>query len=302
MDRTLGLLITHAIIRAFCRPFTMSEGRRVEGRARCPPILGALDDLLCIERDPTTSTSSTCRGTRHKALHPTESMAMRDQLLRRLSNREDNFTERKSDGAKPAELRRTLVAFANSVPEGQTAILFLGVRDDGQLQGVRDTDSLQKTVRQICERDCYPPLKYATSVLEIDGKAVIAVEVPPSTDRPHFSGAAYVRRGSENVVASEALFSKMVRSRLGKPREILQWKDQLITVVARGKELGETRMLGDPRYYVTHECRVQDCSAHVVTLHDLTTGRIVTEPLENVMLSRDQRKFGRLMLIVQEHG
>ena len=50
----------------------------------------------------------------------------REELLKRLKDHEDNFTERKLEGAKSAELRKTLVAFANSVPEGRLAILFIG--------------------------------------------------------------------------------------------------------------------------------------------------------------------------------
>lgn len=59
-----------------------------------------------------------------------------NDLVSRLKNVEDNFTERKLEGAKPEELRRTLVAFANSVPKGRTAVLFIGVTETADIRGV----------------------------------------------------------------------------------------------------------------------------------------------------------------------
>ena len=63
-----------------------------------------------------------------------------EALLIRLRDHEDGFTERKQEGAASAsaELRKTLVAFANSVPEGKTAILFIGVSDTGAPLGVKN--------------------------------------------------------------------------------------------------------------------------------------------------------------------
>ena len=43
---------------------------------------------------------------------------MNEELLSRLSTPEDNFTERKPEGVKREELRKTIVAFANSVRRG----------------------------------------------------------------------------------------------------------------------------------------------------------------------------------------
>ncbi len=66
-------------------------------------------------------------------------------LLERLNDNEDGFTERKTEAAKPLEFRQTLVAFANSVPEGQLAVLFIGVANNGKVVGVTNSDSLQRS-------------------------------------------------------------------------------------------------------------------------------------------------------------
>lgn len=123
-------------------------------------------------------------------------------LLERLNNHEDGFTERKTEAARSSEFRRTLVAFANSVSEGQTAVLFIGVADDGRVIGVANPDSLQKKLGEIAAKDCYPPVKCQSQVLTVDGKSVVAILVETSMERPHFAGPAFVRRGSESVVAS----------------------------------------------------------------------------------------------------
>lgn len=229
---------------------------------------------------------------------------MNGDLMSRLRAPEDNFTERKREGVNRHELRRTIVAFANSAPDTKPGVIFVGVSDDGRVIGVQKPDALQKTVGQICRHDCCPPVNFRTETLEVEGKSVVAVVVVPSDKRPHFSGPAYVRKGSESIEASEEMsvfLDELVRNRLGKPKEVLKWKGKLVTVVARGKELGSTRILGDARYRAVHECVVLDCTAHYVQLQDTRTDRYVSEPLENVVLTWDESKY-RLMLIVQESG
>jgi schlafen family protein len=216
----------------------------------------------------------------------------------RLVSLEDGFTERKLEGVRPAELRRTLVAFANSVPEGRTAVLFIGVADDGKVVGVSNADDFQKKIRRLAQEECYPPIAITSEVVASNGRNVLAVEVPASSNRPHFAGLAYVRQGSESVQATPELFEQLVASRVTKAGAILRLKGQPITVVALGKELGATKKLMDSLYRARHECRVEDCTAQYVRLHDISTQRNVTEPWENVTVTYDEERY-RPMLIVE---
>jgi predicted HTH transcriptional regulator len=59
-------------------------------------------------------------------------MFKNDELLARLNSKEDNFTERKPEGAGTYEFRKTIVAFANSLPDNQTGVLFIGVLSANQ--------------------------------------------------------------------------------------------------------------------------------------------------------------------------
>lgn len=203
----------------------------------------------------------------------------------KLLSAEDHFVERKREGANAAEIRKTLVAFANSLPEGQHALLFLGVGDRGEIAGVADTDSLQRTVRNTAENDCYPPVKCTCVVLREDGLPVVAVVVESSKERPHFTGPAYVRRGSESVKASPALYEDLIASRNDKARRIIAEKGKGISVKWKNAGIpgvwwSSTIVPPSGRDY-----RINACDAHCVQIEDLNYGHIHNVPLEKVAIA-----------------
>jgi predicted HTH transcriptional regulator len=81
-----------------------------------------------------------------------------EQLLERLKDPEDLLTERKSQGVSNEDICKTLVAFANSVPDDRHGILFVGISDKGDLAGVENPDKLQKDIQRLAETRCYPPI------------------------------------------------------------------------------------------------------------------------------------------------
>lgn len=224
---------------------------------------------------------------------------MRPELRNRISTFEDNFTERKLEGAKPAELRRTLVAFANSVPDGRTAVLFLGVRNDGTIKGVSNPDQLQKKIREIAEHDCYPKILYSVEAGTISGRTVLAIEVLPSSEKPHFAGPAYIRVGSESVIASKEKYEELIASRHSLAGALLKLKRHVITLEA--PSIGGLAILvnrGDSRYRERYSCRILDCTPHYVRLDNIGSGARISEPLENITLAYDEERH-RPMIIVQ---
>jgi len=212
-----------------------------------------------------------------------------ENLLRRLSAKEDSFTERKLDNENQREFRKTIVAFANSLRDGETGVLFIGVRDDGRAEGVPNTDKRQKAIRKICEQDCYPPIEPSPqmTVLQVEGVDVLAVEVMPSPKRPHFSGPAFVRRGSESVAASRELLDKMLTGHCGKAGTILKLAGQIVTVELIGRTLSGEQ---DPDHRAEIECVVSACTPHSVSFeHDRCR---YSEPIEGFSLAEDV-KYGR---------
>ncbi len=221
---------------------------------------------------------------------------MTHHLITRLKNHEDALTERKPENVNDREIRKELVAFANNVPPGQEAILFIGVSDAGEFLGVSNPDAVQKRVRKCAEQDCYPPVPYQAHTFQVDGKNLIAVVVPASPERPHFSGAAYVRVGSECKAASKEEYEALINSRNDKCHEIMRHKGTVFTVKVLNKVLGDVSHNVRPQTTI-HECHIEDCNQHVIKLSDISTSRRYTEPLVNVQVSYDEERY-RPMLVV----
>src|ERR1700733_2030489 len=164
----------------------------------------------------------------------TMNVALSDKdILSRLTNLEDSFVERKTEGDS-ADWLKTVVAFANSLPHGYPAILFIGVRNDGSIQGLENPDSVQKSLSQKLAQ-AYPIPYCLTKVLEKDGKNFLAVVVPGSEFRPHFAGASFVRDGSQTIRASEQQFALMIAQRNSVAYEILKWRGKSVSVWHPGR-------------------------------------------------------------------
>lgn len=211
-----------------------------------------------------------------------------DDLKERVPDYEDGLTERKSSGA-PNDIIRTVVAFANSVPENRTGVLFVGVNDKGEIIGVENPDKLQKNIRNICENQCYPPIWADILVLNFGEKAVIAVEVPYSSRKPYFGGQAYIRRGSETINASEDMFNELILHHLDKCRYLLKHKDSTWTVEAIGKRLGEShRILGSHRE--SADCKIEEITPHFVRFRNISSDKYITEELDFINISWDEKR------------
>jgi hypothetical protein len=225
---------------------------------------------------------------------------VRMDLIERFRDHEDSFVERKPEGG---DFKRTIVAFANSVPAEREAILYVGVGDKGEIFGIKNPDSLQKKIRKICLDECYPPIHFTTEILRIDDKPILAVIIPPSSNKPHFSGPAFIRRGNESVSASLDLFNDLITSRNSKCYEILRYKNQIVTIVTQKGKLGRPEFpyirAGTTMQNETtkHECRVESVTPFSVKFIDIASGRYFTEPLQNIEISYDEEKQRPLLII-----
>jgi hypothetical protein len=189
-----------------------------------------------------------------------------EELKRKLSDQEDGWSERKSKGVNTEDIAKTIVAFANSLPDGHKGILFIGVSNKGVVEGVDDADGLQKRVRYAAEEKCYPPIQLGHNcrVIQSDGKDVVAVIVEASYNRPHFTGPSYVRVGSETVTATPKQFEQLIASRNSKARPLLEAtrKGQGITVFYW--MYGISNRLAGPATF--SDCTVIECTPHYVVL------------------------------------
>jgi hypothetical protein len=154
---------------------------------------------------------------------------MSDQdLLARMKNFEDHFIERKTCGDSKDWLK-TVVAFANSAPIDYPCILYIGLRDSGEIEDRQaDFDTLQKTLNRIMQ-NAYPRVAYLPKIITDGGKQALAVIVPGSSSRPHFAGPSYVRRGSETFEASDEQLDDLIANRSGKVYQISRYIGKQLT-------------------------------------------------------------------------
>jgi predicted HTH transcriptional regulator len=156
---------------------------------------------------------------------------------------------------------RTAVAFANSCPTGFHGLLFVGVKEDGTVQEQQNVESvMNKVAKKINE--AFPQIFYSLRILERDGRQFIAAIIPGSAERPHFVGGAYIRQGSNNMPASESLFSELIAQRNSKAYAILKWKGKQITAERRNVE--RVALVGEVFGYF--EPVVEGCDSHSVKL------------------------------------
>jgi hypothetical protein len=103
---------------------------------------------------------------------------------------------------------------------------------------------LQKSISAVIA-NAWPPIYILPKTLKKDGAEFVAVIIPGSPLRPHFSGQAYVRVGPETRKASEEQFDELIAQRSSKVRALqkligqtIHWKqfapgrDAMGTVVA----------------------------------------------------------------------
>ena len=225
---------------------------------------------------------------------------VRSDLISRLEQHEDSFVERKPNASN---LEPTLVAFANSVPEGREAIIYLGIRDNDEIIGIENTDSVQKKIQKMCDEICYPRIHFTTEIFTRQGKTVLAVVIPPSRTKPHFAGPAYIRHGSKSIKATAELYENLITSRQAKAAELLRYKDKPVTVFSRKQRLGRpefsvvkrgTSYGGQERYY---QCQIREVTPFYVTLVDVGSGTSFSEPLRNVEISYDNEKWCPLLIV-----
>lgn len=179
------------------------------------------------------------------------------ELLARLRDTEDGFVERKTRGDRKDWLPAA-VAFANSAPIGYPAILFIGVKDNGDLEGGDgcNFESLQKTFNKEVAK-AYPPIFCWPRALRVGNAECLAVIIPGSESRPHFAGQAWVRKGSQRDIASEEQFGQLIAQRNSRAYEILKWKGKAVMFEHRGmtalvSEAGGT-IVDCNQFYVTYE-------------------------------------------------
>ncbi|NUQ79972.1 MAG: ATP-binding protein [Bacteroidetes bacterium] len=114
------------------------------------------------------------------------------------------------------KIAKSIIAFANTIG----GMLIVGVDDNGRIYGVDDEKYPADTIRKMAAQDCFPAVNCTISSLKLDGKYIILINVPESTNKPHYlldrstgPGPAFIRLGSKTIEASPVQISVMRQSK-----------------------------------------------------------------------------------------
>lgn len=180
-----------------------------------------------------------------------------DQLNEILFEGEGLTVEFKRKVSSPEKIAKAMIAFANT--HGGT--LIFGVDDDGRIVGVNSEKEEIDLIFQAAEQHCYPPIEPKIEIFELNGKDVIVVTIEQSENKPHYlvssngdAGKAFIRLGSQNVVASDEVVKLMKSDRDGNPLriEIGESEKRLLNYLSRFgkitvKEFGKLVGITDER-------------------------------------------------------
>jgi len=144
------------------------------------------------------------------------------QLLQFVAAPESHWLERKESFDKD-KVCQTVCAFANDLARScKAGVVFLGIRDGGEVAGISVNDKLLQSVDQITSDARIQPLPSVTvRTLDVAGQSVVALVVAPSTLPPvRFDGRIWVRMGASNRQANhqdEQVLNEIRRTRSGRP-------------------------------------------------------------------------------------
>lgn len=219
---------------------------------------------------------------------------------------EDNLLERKLE-SDLKDLLKTLVAFANSVKPDHTAVLLIGEKNDGTIQGVKNPDNIQKQIRRECER-IFPPIIWRSTVYEKEGKNCLRIEIEYDGETPHFAGAAWVRKGSETIIATDEIFQRLIDLRSRIVYELAKWLDKEVTIHGDPSTVPQQHREPNVHYSqfftgYSHRWKTEEFAKIVfvngfwVTFERLENGERISEPLRKLTLSYDDKRK-RLKVII----
>ena len=137
-------------------------------------------------------------------------------------------------GTLPNSVPKEIVAFANT--EGGE--LYIGIRDDGSVVGVADTDDVMARISNVAHDTILPNVMPFIQIrpVEMDGRQVVKVSVSVGTERPYYLAkegltpkGVFVRRGTACIPLSEAGIREMIMETSGKSFEECRSLDQDLT-------------------------------------------------------------------------
>ena len=129
-----------------------------------------------------------------------------DEIRALLVDLENDRVERTISTTNTDKFGQAICAFANDLPNhSKSGYLFLGVKDNGDLSGIKVTDDLLKNVAAIrTDGNIQPQPSMTVEKVSLDGLDMVMVKVEPSAfPRVRYKGRIWVRIGPRKGIANE---------------------------------------------------------------------------------------------------
>lgn len=128
------------------------------------------------------------------------------ELIERISNGEDSYTQFKEQAVTAKELAKEFVAFSNA--EG--GIVVFGVFDDGEIKGlsVDEAEKIGQLVGNTGQENVKPPVHPLMQNMSIGDEKLIVVFIKSGTSKPYKTGSGvfYIKSGADKkIISNEAL-------------------------------------------------------------------------------------------------
>ena len=135
-----------------------------------------------------------------------------------LLNSESDRVERKASISSKQDIRRTICAFANDLPNNEApGVIFIGANDDGSCANLGVSDDLLKTLSDIVSDGITPPPMAKIIRKEISGCDLAVIVVEPSVNTPvRCNGVIYVRVGPTTRTANQEQEIRLIEKRKSK--------------------------------------------------------------------------------------
>lgn len=178
-----------------------------------------------------------------------------------------------------SDIKKEVMAFINA--DGGTVLI--GVRKDGVVLGVDDPDEVMLQTANSLKDSLVPDIMPFVCIrtIELEGKAVVEVEVSTGTNRPYYlrekglrAGGVYVRKGSSSQPMTDEGIREMILQTGGKSYEAARSMNQELSfqtmdleMKRRGIEFGSAQMrtlklIGEDGLYTNLACLLSDqCQA-----------------------------------------
>ena len=138
------------------------------------------------------------------------------ELENLLFETESDRVERKRNISNMDDIRKTICAFANDLPDHQKpAVIFIGVEDDGKFASLEITDRLLLTLSDTATDGNILPLPHlAVQKRFLQGGNVVVVIVAPAEAPPvRYRGTVWVRIGPRLATASQQHEQRLAEKR-----------------------------------------------------------------------------------------